>query len=339
MSSRLKSRINSKNEITENAKLKVLFVSSGNIKNFNIAPFIKVQGDSLLEHNVNLEYFRIIGKGFFGYISNIKNLRKVIRNGNFDLVHAHFTLSAWVAVLSNPQIPIVVSFMGSDAYGRVSGKNKPIINFHYFTLLTYLIQPFVKKIISKSPNIDKAVWLKRKSYILPNGVNTQKFFPSKEKFRSDLGLDEGIKYALFLGNTADPRKNFNLLDLTRQELKKNGIEIISPFPVSHEDVYKYLNSVDVLVMCSFEEGSPNIAKEAMACNCKGVFTDVGDIKYLVENTIGYEVADFDPNDLASKIIKVVNSEDCKGRTRLIELGLEISIVAKRLKQIYLEALK
>ncbi|MEX2566359.1 MAG: glycosyltransferase, partial [Cyclobacteriaceae bacterium] len=99
--------------------LKVLFVSSGNMKKFDIAPFIKIQGDSLASENVNVCYFKIKGKGILGYLKNISELRKFLSKRKFDLIHAHFTLSAWVAVLSFPRLPIVLSIMGTDAFGRL----------------------------------------------------------------------------------------------------------------------------------------------------------------------------------------------------------------------------
>jgi teichuronic acid biosynthesis glycosyltransferase TuaC len=320
-------------------KLKVLFVSSGNLKNFEVAPFIKVQGDSLIDKNVEVEYYKISGRGFWGYLSNIGPLKRTLRNSKFDLIHAHFTLSAWVAVLAFPGIPIVLSLMGSDAYGRMEKIKKNWLYLNYFTLLTLLIQPFVRKIISKSPNIEKFVWQKNKSFVLPNGVDIKKFYPAEKDYRKDLGMDPNKKYVLFLGNHADPRKNFKMLNAVSDELAKSEIEIIAPYPIPHHQVFKYLNSVDVLVMCSIEEGSPNVVKEGMACNCKGVFTDVGDVRYLLGNTAGYAITDFDPLDLAKKIKVVMAMEKCNGRERLIELKLDLPRVAEKLKRIYISAIK
>lgn len=318
-------------------KMKVLFVSSGNSKSFEIAPFIKVQGESLREKQIDIEYFRIKGKGFSGYLSNIKTLKEQLKSSDFDIIHAHFTLSAWVVVLAMPKAPIVLSLMGDDARGRVRKfvKNRLYINF--FTFSTILIQPFVRKIISKSPNIEKFVWQKEKSYLLPNGVDVQKFYPTERDFREELGLKQDKKYVLFLGNTQDPTKNFQLLDATREKLALHGIDIVAPYPIPHQQVFKYLNSVDVLVMCSLDEGSPNVVKEGMACNCRGVFTDVGDVRYLVDRTEGYAITDFDATDLMQKILEVLNMSHCNGRQKLLDLKLDLPTVADKLKRIYQEA--
>lgn len=319
--------------------MNVLFVSSGNSKAFDIAPFIKVQGESLREKKIDVEYFKITGRGFSGYLSNVKILKELLKSNDFDIIHAHFTLSAWVVVLAMPKAPIVLSLMGDDARGRVRKlvKNRMYINF--FTFSTMLIQPFVKKIISKSPNIEKFVWQKKKSYLLPNGVDVQKFYPTERNFRKELGLMDDKKYVLFLGNTQDPTKNFQLLNATREKLALHGIDIVAPYPIPHQQVFKYLNSVNVLVMCSLEEGSPNVVKEGMACNCKGVFTDVGDVRYLVDKTPGYAITDFDATDLAQKILEVMDMSNCDGRQRLLDLKLDLPTVADKLKNIYQEAKK
>jgi teichuronic acid biosynthesis glycosyltransferase TuaC len=318
----------------EQRKLKVLFVSSGNIKNAQIVPFIRVQAESLANENVDVEFFRIQGKGFFGYLKNIKELRKKIISQKFDLIHAHFTLSGWVTVLTFSGKPIVISLMGTDALGRI-GRSGDIFRINkYLTLLTYLIQPFVNIIISKSKNIESYVWQKSKSYILPNGVDLNAFDGSRVSCRQELGLKENQKYVLFLGNPEDTNKNISLLKSIEGPLNMNGFEIINPYPIPHQKVPKFLSSVDVLVMCSFQEGSPNVVKEAMASNCKGVFTDVGDVREQVDGTEGYRVINRNAQDLLKGILEVNEDKTCLGRKTLLERGLDASNIAKKLREIY-----
>ena len=101
----------------------------------------------------------------------------------------------------------------------------------------------------------------------------------------------------------------------------------------------YLNAADVLLLTSKWEGSPNIVKEAMACNIPAVATEVGDIKYLFGNTEGYYYTDPDPNKLVEYINFVLNN-DIKptGRQRIIDLNLDYDSFAEKLISIYLEIL-
>ncbi len=145
----------------------VLFVSSGNSKGFDIVPFIKEQGESLKRTGVNVSYFPIKGKGLTGYFKAIFELREFLKNNHFDLIHGHFILSGITALLGSRGTPVILSLMGSDAYGEYVGENKVIFSSRYLTLLTLLIQPFVRAIISKSSNIEKYVYLKKSHTSFP----------------------------------------------------------------------------------------------------------------------------------------------------------------------------
>ncbi|HUP13465.1 MAG TPA: glycosyltransferase family 4 protein, partial [Niastella sp.] len=150
----------------------------------------------------------------------------------------------------------------------------------------------------------------------------------------------GKKKALFLGSTTKSGKNFPLAEAAVGQLE--NVELVCPYPVSHSDVPKYLNEADVLVFPSFMEGSPNVIKEAMACNCPIVSTDVGDVKWVFGETKGCYIASFDPKDFATKIKMAIDSPAISGRTngrqRIMELGLDQETVAKRIKAVYQKAL-
>ena len=108
----------------------VLFVSSGN-SHYGIVPFIKSQGESLRQEGVDVEYFTVKGKGIKGYIRNITPLRTYIKQTKFDIIHAHYGLIGLLCVLAFPGIPIVLSVMGSDAYGSFNDKGKRIKSSYF----------------------------------------------------------------------------------------------------------------------------------------------------------------------------------------------------------------
>ena len=101
--------------------MKLLFVVSGNVQPFNIAPFVKAQGDAIIERGVQLSYFRIEGKGLKNYCKSIYYLRKHLKRNKVDIMHAHYSLSGWVAVLATRKTPVVLSLMGDDAQGAFMG--------------------------------------------------------------------------------------------------------------------------------------------------------------------------------------------------------------------------
>jgi teichuronic acid biosynthesis glycosyltransferase TuaC len=150
--------------------MKVLFVCSGNSRKFDIPPFIKEQGISLIEQNVEVAYFPIRGKGITGYFKSIKELKKFLKSNPVDLIHAHYTLSGLTSVLAKPKVPIVLSLMGSDAYGEYSGPKKVVLSSRFLTLFTLIIQPFVNAIISKSFHISSFVYRKKYRMLFLTGL-------------------------------------------------------------------------------------------------------------------------------------------------------------------------
>ncbi|MCP4152423.1 MAG: glycosyltransferase family 4 protein [bacterium] len=316
--------------------MKILFVCSGKSGD-SVTPFIKSQGESLVAQGLELDYFTISGKGIKGYLKSIPLLKKHLKANSYDVIHAHYALCGWVAVAAMPKAPVMVSYMGCDVYGDVTpdGKRTERLNI----LLAKMLQPFVKRIIVKSRNLEKYIYLKKKVHIIPNGVNFERFKPrDKKEYRKRLGLAPDNKLVLFLGNPTDPRKNITLVKKAVEILNEPNIELIAPYPMKHSEVAEYLNAADVFVLTSHLEGSPNVVKEAMACNCPIVGTDVGDVKEVIANTGGCFVTTFNPSDTADNIKQALTfGQPTSGRKDIAHLN-EV-LVAKKIIGIYEELIR
>ena len=97
-----------------------------------------------------------------------------------------------------------------------------------------------------------------------------------EDARKQVGLKEDKLYVLFGSNPDRPEKNYQLAKEGVNLLEKE-VELVFLKNVNHKDVPHWLNAVDVVVLSSLWEGSPNVIKEAMACNKPIVSTKVGDV--------------------------------------------------------------
>ena len=319
--------------------MKILFVACGNSKNFTISPFIKSQGDSLMNAGIEVQYFLIKGKGIFGYLKNALILRKYIKSHPIDIIHAHYTFSGWSSVLSFSRKPIVLSLMGSDAYGQHIGENKITFRSRFLAALTYLIQPFVEAIICKSKHIESFVYFKKKSFVIPNGILLDQIEFNQAGFRDELGINQNHKTVLFLGDKFDLRKNFSLVKEAVRLLDIDSVKLIAPYPISHGDVVRYLNSVDVLAVPSFMEGSPNVVKEAMACNCPIVGTDVGDIRDVISKTEGCFIGSFKVEEFAAQLkLALQFGKRTQGRERIVDLGLDSETIANKIIDVYKQIL-
>ncbi len=309
--------------------MKVLFVSSGN-SHYGIVPFIKSQGQSLINEGVELEYFTIKGKGVIGYLKNRSKLKKFINNNRIDIIHAHYGLIGLLSVLTFTKIPIILSVMGDDAYGNFDINGKRVKSSYIGMYLTQITLIFVKRIIVKSKNILKVIPYKKKCDIIPNGVDFKSFKPYSTLLPK--------RKILFLADEKNSRKNFKLLEESLKTINIEGVELINPFPINHSDFPKYLNNCSVFVLTSFNEGSPNVIKEAMACNIPIVSTDVGDVKEVIGNTEGCYIASFEPEDVAEKIKQAMKfGRRTTGRQDIPYLRSDI--IAKKIIEIYKKVLK
>ena len=299
----------------------MLFISSGNSMN-GISPIIKNQGESLEAEGSELDYFTINGKGIMGYLNNIPRLRKFLEVNQFDIVHAHYSLSAFTASLSGAK-PLVVSLMGSDVHAGT---------FYKFVIKLFETI-FWSKTIVKSKSMYDQISIK-KAEIIPNGVDFNKFKPlSKVDSQESLGWDINKKHVLFAANPGKKVKNFDLARSAFENIKDKDVELHYLNDVSNEQMPIYHNAADLILLTSMWEGSPNVIKEAMACNIPIVSTDVGDVKEIIGKTEGCYVAAFHPQDIATKIQLALDFG--KRTTGRNDIGhLESDIIAKKIIGVY-----
>jgi teichuronic acid biosynthesis glycosyltransferase TuaC len=319
-------------------EMKILFVCGGNNPDFGIAPFIASQAESLRRSGVTVDIFTIRGHGIVGYLRHLRPLRSKIAAGSYDLVHAHYTFCGWIARLATCRVPVVVSYMGSDFAGmfRKDGRRKP--KSILMMAQGMLLNLFVKHIIVKGAAQMRMLPLKRRARVIPNGVDFDRFCPMPmEEARGILGLDGGMQFALFLGNPADPRKNFSLAEeACRIAGTSTPLELQAPWPAPPQQIPLYLNAANILVFTSWFEGSSNLLKEALACNCPAVATPVGDAPELIPGVDQADIIPFNPESAAEKIVQILrNKRRSNGRNHIAHLREEV--VADQLIRLYRNA--
>jgi len=304
--------------------MKVLFVSSGNTKS-GISPIVSNQGQSLVRKNVDIEYFRIKGIGPLNYIRHISRLKQYLKKNHFDLIHAHYSLSGITASLAGAK-PLVVSLMGSD-----------VKEFWWSRLLIRIFKPlFWSACIVKTK--DMADNLKVKNLrIIPNGVNMEHFVPIERNYACEkLGWIPDKKHLLFPASPNRPEKNVQLLINSLKLIKKReNIELHFFKDKPHNQTKLFYNAADLVVLTSLWEGSPNVIKEAMACNCPIVSTNVGDVPWVLGNTEGCYITSYQPEDVAKAIRKALRfGKRTKGRERIKQLELDSESVAQKIIAVY-----
>jgi len=173
--------------------------------------------------------------------------------------------------------------------------------------------------------------------VIPNGVNIEQFtLTDKEDARELCGFEAGKKYVIWCSNPSRGEKRFDWAQKAVELLRDNRVVLYPVFDKPHDEVVKYMCAADVLLLTSVMEGSPNVIKEAMACNCPIVSTDVGDVRWVTEGVAGTYVAPCGDTDAISCCLQeALNYEGrTRGRERIIEYGLTTKEVAKKILSIY-----
>jgi len=120
-------------------------------------------------------------------------------------------------------------------------------------------------------------------------------------------------------------------------LKARGmdVELVVAYKQKYEKVPLYMNACDAMVLPSEREGSPQVVKEAMACNLPVVSVDVGDVPDVLAGVRNCYVSPRDPTSVAERLALILERcerTDGREKTRRYEL----SSTAKRIVKVYEE---
>ena len=310
--------------------MKILVVSRLKSNN-QVSIITQRQMESLQDLGHELVYFTVDKGGLVGYFKAYKKLRKLIKNDDFDVIHAHYSLCGMISDIAGAK-HLVVSLMGSDIKKNIF--NRIITN--------YFIRKKWLKIIVKSDHmltqINRVRKVQNKIIVLPNGVDFNLFKPiDKNEARIQLGWKVEGKIVLFGSNPSRPEKRYEKAEKAINEISssKIPIELKSLNNVQPKDIPLFLNASDLVLLTSDREGSPNIIKEAMACNVPIVSTNVGDVEKVIGSTSGCIVVQENKVDLISRALFDVLSSKIKqtnGRDGI--QWLSNKVIAKKLIDFY-----
>jgi teichuronic acid biosynthesis glycosyltransferase TuaC len=284
-------------------------------------------------------------KGMGSYFTMGAALRERIGQFKPDVVHVMYggVLAERVTGIIT-EIPVVVSFCGSDLLGeRLSGVLRKIVS-GCGVLASHIAAKRAVGIIVKSRNLEEALPVsvdRSKVRIIPNGINLERFISLDQlDCRKKLGWSLNKFHVLFPANAGDPVKRPFLAQAAIEAANRLGLnaEMHQLRGVPHEEVSIWLNASDVVLLTSLHEGSPNIIKEALACDVPVVSVDVGDVRERISEIEGCHIALPDSHDLGSKLLLVrARGGRVAGREKVQQISLEQTSL--KLRSFYLEVLE
>lgn len=301
--------------------MKILIVAR--YKERGYTPFVQEQVEALEKAGLECRFFPVRSRGVLGYLRHLPDLRHAISEFKPDIVHAHYGLCG---LLSNLQrmVPVVTTYHGSDI------NNPKILRLSRWAIRLSAYNIFVsfKNIETACPGNNHA--------LIPCGINLEDYpITDKVVARNQMGLEPSGKYVLFAGAYDNPVKDPDLAKTAVGYL--TGVRLLELKGYSRQQVALLMQAVDVILMTSRSEGSPQVIKEAMACGCPVVSVDEGDVRERIGGIDGCFVADTrDPEELAGLIGKsLAFTGRTDGRDRIIASGLDNNSVAFELKKIYM----
>src|SRR4051794_11569211 len=216
-----------------------------------LGSFVRDQVEALRRRDdVEIELFAF-DPGLRAYPAAARELRRRYKGQRFDIVHAHFGLVAWPALVAHLG-PVVVTLHGNDLFHPRSNR------------ITRAALPFtaLPAAVSRefSGNLAGAGTTRRVA-VLPMGVDVERFRPiPRAEARTRIGLDPDEPCLLFPHDPSRPLKRFD-----RAREAAEGTRLLTLGSVPYDEVPYWINAANAVLVPSQAEGFGLSVIEALAC--------------------------------------------------------------------------
>lgn len=218
--------------------------------------------------------------GLRSYPRAARELRRRHRDERFDVIHAHFGLTAWPA-LALRGAPHVVTFHGTDLAHPRSGR------------LSRAVLRFVDLAATVSASLAReripGAGVQRRVAVLPCGVDLTRFQPlTRAEARARLGLDVDAPCLLFPADPARAEKRFD-----RARELAGDVPLLTLGNVPPDEVPLWINAANAVLVPSEREGFGLAVLEALACDVPVLATPVGIAPLALDGIAGAHCGPFD----------------------------------------------
>jgi teichuronic acid biosynthesis glycosyltransferase TuaC len=301
--------------------------------------FVQRQVDSLVRAGLRCDVLMIHGhKSRLAYpLAALKLLWWSMRSSSvYPVVHAH---GGEVVPFARAYLraPLVASYLGEDLNGTSNDRGARTRRYRLKSATLRQLSRLTALTITKSREMQTRLpgSVRRRNTVIPNGVDRRTFAPiDRSAARESLGWDPSEFVVLFVANPAVARKRHRLAEeVTRQAGAQMKLRLHVGFPVDPEIMPTVMSASDCLLLTSSAEGSPNVVKEALACNLPVVATRVGDVEELLAGVEPARVCSDDPRELADAVILCLEQGRRSNGRKMTE-HLDDEVIARRLIELY-----
>jgi teichuronic acid biosynthesis glycosyltransferase TuaC len=200
------------------------------------------------------------------------------------------------------KVPCAVSFAGSDLNGT-RGSDGWLTPGSLPSIAASQIAAAIASGVSVRTSAMRGsiLWdpARRRTRVIGSGVDMCRFSPMpRDEARRRRGLPSDGARVAFVAIDAEKRP-WKRLDLARAAvalLPGVTLDVVDRLPL--DEMRAAYAASDALVLTSWQEGSPNCVKEALACGVPVVSVDVGDVRDVVEGMTNCAVVGPQPTEIA-----------------------------------------
>jgi glycosyltransferase involved in cell wall biosynthesis len=223
-------------------------------------------------HHVDVEVIAQ-SRGRRDYFLSPPRVRRRFKQGDYDLVHIHFGMSAWAARFVGRGVPRVLTLHGGDVY------------IWWQRWLTRLGDAGTTKIYTSRRQARSAG--EPDALVIACGVDPELFVPMEQAAaRQDLGIDHDEPIVLFGALRDNTIKDYPLFVSVLEELRRRGLTvhelILAEFYQPRERIPVKFAAADAILLTSRSETGPLVVKEAVLTGLPVVSVDVGDVPEVLE---------------------------------------------------------
>ena len=301
----------------------------------------------------------------------IKDLSKLLKSYNYDVVHTHLSHDLWWLV---PALKLSSSnaklFLTKHMASGVK-KTDPMHRFLYGRLdCTFAISNYIKRSVINTCPVPEA-----EVHVLPPGISLEVFDPSshnKSEVRGELGIPENVVLVGMAGRMTPGKGHEEFLKAAKDLIGSSGLnlrfliigsasygeeayetkirELADELDLSkavqftgfRKDIPRLLSALDILAFPSHEESFGLALLEAMAMKLPVVASgNAGVLDIVVDGETGTLVRPKDYKSLADGIMGLARDPEIReqygsaGR-KLVEKSFSIQSVVERLEKYYSE---
>ncbi len=201
--------------------------------------------------------------------------------GRFDIVHAHFGLTAWPCLAVSARVR-ALTVHGTDVR-RARTRAATAAVLPLIDLLAAVSAPLAEELPGRSA--------RRRAQVLPCGVDLERFHAlPRAEARAELGLEPLGPYVLFAADPSRPEKRYDRAVALAQAA---GVELLTLGGVDPERVPLWVNAANAVLVPSEREGFGLAVLEALACDVPVLATPVGVHRDALEHVAGTVCAPFE----------------------------------------------